>query len=150
VVHFSLLHGNETSVHTRSLYMHVEYLGPNHYNIYTSYMPPREVLNTWEWRQTVGQLATLTGSEAPRELHWDCTAMWMLLGNNINRTQQPPVVIYSIPVPPKSSTALSLQTTQTSFDPNYVAVGSQKWPMQDLLYTQQGHCVRHNACHTPG
>ena len=53
----------------------------------------------------------------------DCTAMWMLLGNNINRTQQSPVVIYSIPVPPKSSTALSLQTTQTSFDPNYVAVG---------------------------
>ena len=47
----------------------------------------------------------------------------MLLGNNINRTQQSPVVIYSIPVPPKSSTALSLQTIQTSFDPNYVAVG---------------------------
>ena len=70
----------------------------------------------------------------------------MLLGNNINRTQQSPVVIYSIPVPPKSSTALSLQTTQTSFDPNYVAVRvSQKWPMQDLLYTQQGHCVRHSV-----
>ena len=46
----------------------------------------------------------------------------MLLGNNINRTQQSPVVIYSIPVPPKSSTAPSVQT-QTSFDPNHIAVG---------------------------
>jgi len=47
----------------------------------------------------------------------------MLLGNNINRAQQSPVVIYPIPVPPKCSTALSLQTT--SFDPNYVVVGNR-------------------------